>query len=264
MEWLNLHTSTLDSPAFLGSEPVDRATWLCLMRYCMGQENGGTIAGARAWGDRRWQQLVRVTLEEINRASELWSWDDAGALVVRFYPLDKQQEVQRLRVSGGSTSERKAAAARANGAAGGRPKEPNGNPTDNPTRNPTANRTLTQQETHGKPIEGKGMEGKGREGKGSAQDPTPSPLADDAGDSHIGDTLRELLLADSPATRQEWAALCLEGKSESDEEDARVIRWTVRTQRAQGLPVRYAREALPALPGWAAYKRKLAAAKGGA
>ena len=52
MEWLNLHTSTLDSEEFLCSDPVDQATWLKLERYCIGQENGGVIHRARNWTDR--------------------------------------------------------------------------------------------------------------------------------------------------------------------------------------------------------------------
>jgi len=64
VEWLNIHTSTLDSEAFMCSEPVDQATWLKLQRYCIGQENGGVIRGAKGWTDRQWQHLVRATLRK--------------------------------------------------------------------------------------------------------------------------------------------------------------------------------------------------------
>ncbi len=96
MDWLNLHTSVLDSEAVIGSEPVDRATWLFLLRYCCGQENGGRIGNCLDWGDRRWQQLCRVTLAEVQRRSELWRWDGAD-LVIAFYFVEKEVEVQRLR-----------------------------------------------------------------------------------------------------------------------------------------------------------------------
>lgn len=96
MEWLNIHVSMLDSPEFLGSEPVDRATWLCLLRYCIGQENGGRILGAAEWGDRKWQQLVRVTLAEVQRQSSLW-WLEDGALVVAGYPKARERQVKQGR-----------------------------------------------------------------------------------------------------------------------------------------------------------------------
>jgi hypothetical protein len=67
MIWLNLNVATLDSEEFVGSDPVERATWLCLLRYCVGQENGGRIAGCKKWKDSHWQQLCRVTLREIFR-----------------------------------------------------------------------------------------------------------------------------------------------------------------------------------------------------
>lgn len=105
MEWLNLHTSTLDSPQFVGAEPAERATWLCLLRYCVGQENGGRIALCRGWNDRRWQQLCRVMKREVIGPSDLWEWD-GDDLVVWAYPVNKEEEVKRNR---------------SNGAKGGRP-----------------------------------------------------------------------------------------------------------------------------------------------
>lgn len=146
MNWLNLNIQTLDSENFLGSEPTDRATWLCLLRYCIGQENGGIIEDSREWGDRKWQQLVRVTKKEALRECELWEWE-GEALIVWGYPGDKEAEIKHLRAIGKQTSEAKKNAAKANGAKGGRP-----------TRNPTENPTETQQETQTEPIERKGKE----------------------------------------------------------------------------------------------------------
>lgn len=119
MNWLNLNVQTLDSEHFLGSDPVDRATWLCLLRYCIGQENSGVIADCKEWTDRKWQQLVRVTKEEADRRCELWKWE-GGTLTVWGYPVDKEDEVQRKRdagrLGGKAKSEAKVRAARANGA----------------------------------------------------------------------------------------------------------------------------------------------------
>jgi hypothetical protein len=96
MDYLNIHTSTLDSETFLDAEPVDRATWLMLARYCIGQENSGVIAGARAWTDRKWQQVCRITLKEVLRQCKLWDWS-GDDLKVEFYPIAKQSEVQAKR-----------------------------------------------------------------------------------------------------------------------------------------------------------------------
>ena len=165
MEWLNLHTSVLDSPEVVGEEPVNRATWLFLLRYCIGQENAGIVINARSWGDRKWQQLVRVTSKEVARKSDLWEWigDD---LVVSKYPKDKESEIKHLREIGKSSTVSKRAAAKANGEKGGRPK-------NNPTQNPTE----TQQETQIEPIEGEGK-GRVREGEGEcAQEQSQLPVS---------------------------------------------------------------------------------------
>lgn len=171
MDWINLHTSFLDSPDFLGAEPTDRATWLCLLRYCVGQENSGTIAAAEAWGDRKWQQLVRVTSKEVRRNCDLWRWigDD---LVVSAYPHDKQGEIQGKRNGGRSggkaITQAKGDSARANGALGGRPK------TQAITQAETE--TETQAEPKVNPTEG---ERKGREGEGeSTPDPSDQQIDD--------------------------------------------------------------------------------------
>jgi hypothetical protein len=99
MNWLNLNITVLDSEEFLGAEPVQRATWLCLLRYCIGQENGGRIKGALPWTDRKWQQVVRVTGEEVAATCDLWTWDGED-LVVAFYPTEKEVEVRTKRESG--------------------------------------------------------------------------------------------------------------------------------------------------------------------
>lgn len=129
MNWLNIETATLDSEKFIGSEPVARATWLCLLRYCAGQENGGVIIGCKTWGDRKWQQLARVTQQEVLGESPLWSWQ-GDDLYLWAYPADKETEVQHRR-------ER----ARTNGQRGGRP-----------ANNPSQEQKKPTSETDAKPT----------------------------------------------------------------------------------------------------------------
>jgi len=122
MEWLNLHSSVLDSPQFIGSSPVERATWLCLQRFCIGQENGGVISSAASWNDRKWQQLARVTLREVrSTTSLLWSWN-GNDLCVWAYPSAREEEVRSRREN-----------ARKNGNLGGRPKKPTQETNEKPT-----------------------------------------------------------------------------------------------------------------------------------
>lgn len=99
MNWLNIHSAVLDSPEVIGSDPVDRATWLFLLRFCIGQENGGKIVGAREWKDRRWQQLCRVTLAEVERDSALWKWCE-NDMIIAFYPREKEKEIKTKRKAG--------------------------------------------------------------------------------------------------------------------------------------------------------------------
>lgn len=142
MNWLNLNIQTLDSENFLGSDPVDRATWLCILRYCIGQENGGIVADCRDWGDRKWQQLIRVTKRESERTCDLWSWvgDD---LIVWGYPVEKQEEIQQKRDR-----------AKTNGAKGGRPKKTNQGSDGETNQEPTlVNSAKAERNEKGKEVE---------------------------------------------------------------------------------------------------------------
>jgi len=124
MNWLNLELTTLRSEQFLGSEPVERATWLCLMAYCADQENGG-VMHCGEWGDRKLQQLIGVTSKEIRAPSELWSWT-GNDLRVWGYPTDKEEEVK---------------ANRENGRKGGRPKK-------SASEKPKQNHPVIESENH--------------------------------------------------------------------------------------------------------------------
>lgn len=155
MNWINIETATLDAEEFVGSDPTARATWLCLLRYCCGQENGGVIAGCKSWPDRKWQQLARVTKAEAETDSALWSWEGENLRLWR-YPTDKETEVQHKR-------ER----ARTNGKLGGRP-------TSKPTQETEAEPTsvnFAKAERNGKEGERK-EKGKGKEGSAEGSAPT--------------------------------------------------------------------------------------------
>jgi len=99
MNWINIRTEFLQGERFRGCEPTDRATWLCLLGYCHSQENHGVLVNCRDWPDRKWQQVVAVTKEEVNRSCGLWFWD-GDDLVVREYPVEKQAEISAKREAG--------------------------------------------------------------------------------------------------------------------------------------------------------------------
>lgn len=150
MQYSLLKHEVMTSPAFRGAEPIDRATWVCLLAYCDDQENGGRIIGCRTWGDRRWQQTIAVTKREVDRVADgLWYWD-GDDLVVPHYDPDYVASVQVSRKQGAAggrvSSEAKAAAARENGRKGG-PKTTKHQPNTNPTP--------TQQNTQNEPNEPK-------------------------------------------------------------------------------------------------------------
>lgn len=99
MNWLNIETRTLHDPAYIGSEPKARATWLNVILWCASQENGGIIDGAANWKCRQWQQTCGVTKREVEQAKNLLSIE-GESVVVWNYPLSKQAEVQAKRQAG--------------------------------------------------------------------------------------------------------------------------------------------------------------------
>lgn len=167
MEYLNIPVSVLDSPEFVGADQIERGTWLCLQRYCVGQENSGVIEDCEKWKDRQWQQLCRVTLREVRRKSRLFRWE-GSKLVVFYYQLEIEAQVRAKRL-----------VAQANGRLGGRP-----------VKNPA--------ETQPKPslVISEKAEGKVKEGNVNTP---PNPLRGDDGE---GD-----LLARIKSLRREWGAV---------------------------------------------------------
>lgn len=106
MNWLNINTTSLRSPEFISSEPVERATWLCVLSYSAEQENGGRVLGAALWSDRQWQQTCGVTLAEVRQTTRLLLIEGDDVLVA-FYPREqekKQQNNRRKASAGGLKS----------------------------------------------------------------------------------------------------------------------------------------------------------------
>ena len=106
MNWLNINLANLRSPAYLGATPVERATWLQTLAYCVDQENGGRIAGAALWKDRQWQQTCGVTAREVRAATRLITIEGDDVRVA-FFPLEKQTEVQARRTAATDAANRR-------------------------------------------------------------------------------------------------------------------------------------------------------------
>ena len=99
MNWLNLEIKKLTSHEFLGSEPTERASWICLLRYCAQQENSGTIENCKDWGERKWMQLVGITKQEADETTQLWTWKNKS-LVTWGYPISQECSVKAKREAG--------------------------------------------------------------------------------------------------------------------------------------------------------------------
>ena len=154
MNYLNLHTDFFRSKAFIGADPVERGTWLCLMAWCATQENGGVIKDSESWTDRTWQQLCGITLSEVETISSLYGFVD-GNLVVSNYPIEKEAEVKAKREAGKK---------------GGRPKKiASTQPLVNKDFKPHGSIMLKANDNHQAETvktERNGREGKGMERKG--------------------------------------------------------------------------------------------------
>lgn len=99
MNYLNLSIESLSTEEFIGSPPLDRATWLCLMRYCAHHETGGIIKGVKGWPERKLIGLLSVMPQEINKESPLWEWKGSN-LKVNFYPTDQEKACKAKRKAG--------------------------------------------------------------------------------------------------------------------------------------------------------------------
>lgn len=153
MEYLNIPNSFGRSPQFIGSDPVQRGTWIALLSYCCELENGGIIENCASWNTRKWEQSCGVTRREVQKSCDLWSWN-GDAIHVWGYPHNME-----ARIKGG----------RAGGHLGGRPKK--GNPAQNPPDNPPGNPSVTLHETILEPKEGRKEGKEGREGTHAREAP---------------------------------------------------------------------------------------------
>jgi hypothetical protein len=106
MIWLNILTSMLRSPAFVGSSPVERATWLSVIAYCVEQENGGRILNGLKWKDRQWQQTCGVTAREVRNADKLLTIEGDDVIIFA-YPLEKEEEVRAKRIQAGDAARKR-------------------------------------------------------------------------------------------------------------------------------------------------------------
>lgn len=166
MQWLNINIEFLRAPEFLGSLPVARATWLCVLGYCVMQENDGCIDDGEQWGDRMWQQACGVTLEEIHEATLLIRIEN-GNVYVCGYPHDKQAEVQAKRLGGKAGGIKSGEQRRASSRAASTASPTASKQTQNYEKSPSS--SALRIATNGR--EGKGTEGKGREGNNGGESP---------------------------------------------------------------------------------------------
>lgn len=161
MDWLNLHTSTLDDPALAAADDTHRSHWLHLMRYCIGQENNGRIRGAKTWNERKWLLLCRVPQASLADDGELWKWE-GDDLVVSFYPKKKQKEVQDKREAGREGGLKSAAT---------RAQKSSSTPSSSASSTPSSSAATERKGMEG---EGKGRE---KEGNGVPDGPRPTDRA---------------------------------------------------------------------------------------
>jgi hypothetical protein len=149
VEYLNLHASVLDNEILATADDGPRSTWLHLMRFCIGQENGGRIAGAKDWSERKWLLTCRILPVATQAVTALWTWEGPD-LVLWGYPMEKQREVRAKRKAARDTNRKRWASVSLSDTSSD---SDNDTPSDSPSDSG---------------MEGKGMEGNiGKEGKGS-------------------------------------------------------------------------------------------------
>lgn len=156
MRFMNIDCAWIDSDIAMGSHPFERATWIWLLRFCVGQENGGRIARCSRWTDRKWERVIGVTHQLVHRPSELWRWDGED-LVLTFYPTEQENAFHRAmkgaQAGGKSCSKAKGEAARKNGrkwtaaaaAARRRTHDSEADPKANPKRHPNVKESKVKE-----------------------------------------------------------------------------------------------------------------------
>jgi len=99
MVFINIHVSAIDSVEFQSADDSGQATWLKLMRFLCGQEDGDRVRGAANWTDRTWMRTCGVSRKDVNQACQLWRWDGLD-LIVKFYPHEAEAAIKAKRKAG--------------------------------------------------------------------------------------------------------------------------------------------------------------------
>lgn len=99
MQYLNFPLSLLLSQEVRCAPDAERSTWINLLVYCAGQENGGIIRAAAGWTDRQWMLGAGVEKAVVQCPSPLWEWDGAD-LRVHGYPVEQEAASRIARETG--------------------------------------------------------------------------------------------------------------------------------------------------------------------
>lgn len=135
MEYLKLQRSFRTTEAWQVATAAARGAWVSVAGYCADEENGGRIAGAKAWTTRLWMQRAGVTAEEVADAvaAHLATWD-GDDLVVGGYDLVGEKTYQARRQGGRDASPPGINPRTGEPARGTRTGNPSGQPTPEPIR----------------------------------------------------------------------------------------------------------------------------------
>lgn len=151
MEWLNIHTSTLDSEDYQDAPWEERCAWVELLRYCAGQENGGRIVGAKTWAESKVLRMLRVPADWLKKTARLFVFE-GDDLLVKFYPIEQELAIRASRAGGRAGGLKRAENAKAKNTPPSTP--PSAPPSRGASTPPSA-----PPSTEGKGREGKVMEG---------------------------------------------------------------------------------------------------------
>jgi hypothetical protein len=98
-----LRVAPLLEGSWLALPAALRGFWAQLQVYCSAQENGGRLAGARAWGSLQWRMVLGAggSLKAVERLvdADLAAWE-GGDLVVDGYDTEAEDGYRRKRTGG--------------------------------------------------------------------------------------------------------------------------------------------------------------------
>lgn len=119
MLFLNLSAEILNQPELAGLDAAAFGVWTRVVFYCVQQENGGRVAGARKWPERAFLAAFNVSATEMDCAAAggaavRWDGDD---LVVACYPHETVDALDVSRATGAKGGRASGAARRAKAAA---------------------------------------------------------------------------------------------------------------------------------------------------